>query len=227
MITLLVLGLAGGINLANQHVPEYKKLIESETVHQLSADRWWDSGWLQQPAWRIDLGGEKKTPLTIQWSGSREKLVEAFLANGWEKPASLSLKSFLNMLSPDAEIAELPVFPRFHKGQLEDVIMIRNVASERWILRLWETDYVLQPENFSLLIGTAEREGLRRIGKLVTIPVDLKKYQMIHQEITTPLCCLGRCRLAFRPAGQVESKRGINWTGKTILAEEHRGEAVQ
>lgn len=227
IVTLLTLGLAGGWNIASRDTREYQEYVNQKIIHQIDTEKWWDGEWASQPAWRIDLGGEKKTPLTIQWSGKKSTLVETFLANGWEKPDPFSLKASLTMLSPDADINELPVFPRFHQGRLEDLILVRKVASERWVLRLWSTDYSLQPENYELLVGTTEREGIRKIANFITIPVDLKKYQISQPEIANPLCRLAQCRVTVRSADQVISKRLIDWNGEIILARENRIESSQ
>ena len=225
IVTLLTLGLFGGWNIASRNPLEYQEYVNQKIIHQIDSDQWWHSKWSSQPAWRIDLGGEKKTPLTIQWSGKKRSIAEIFMANGWRKPGPFSLKASLTMFSPEADISDLPVLPRFHQGRLEDLILVRKVASERWVLRLWSADYSLQPENYELLVGTIEREGIRKIANLITIPVDLRKYQISQQEIVDPLCRLAQCRMTVRQADQVISKRMIDWNGKIILARENRIES--
>ena len=220
IVAILSLGCAGGWNIARQNSGEYEYYAKREVVHFLESGDWWETEWVQLPAWRIDLGGGKTTPLTIQWTGRKEKLVDSFLRNGWRKPDSYNLKGFLTMLSPEASVNDLPVFPRFHKGRIEDVILVRNGTTERWVLRLWTTDYFLQPGRFSLLIGTTETEGNRKIANLITIPADLRKYQVSQSEIKRVLCESGPCRQTVRPGTWTGNGRSSDWNGVVILGAE-------
>jgi undecaprenyl-diphosphatase len=220
IVAILTLGCAGGWNIARQNSSEYEYYSNREVTRNLEFGKWWQGGWNRLPAWRIDLGGEKKTPLTIQWTGKKEKLVDAFLSSGWRKPEPFTLRAFLTMLSPDADVNELPVFPRFHKGRIEDVILVRNVTPERWVLRLWATDYTLQPDGFPLFIGTTETEGNRKVGNLIIIPVDRRKYQASQLEIIAELCDLGLCRQVVRPADRIGTRRPSDWKGEVILGKE-------
>jgi len=220
-VALLTLGCAGGWNIARQNSSEYQYLTQQPVIREIEFDSWWTAEWVRLPAWRIDLGGGKKTPLTIQWVGSRENLVDAFLDEGWRKPEPFSLKAFLTMLSPDADVNELPVFPRFHKGRIEDIILVRNVSPERWVLRLWTTDYFMQPGGVPLLIGTTETEGNRKIANLITIPMDRIKYQASQKEIKKTLCDLGGCRQAVRTNDRIETRGPGDWKGEIILGWEN------
>ncbi len=220
VVAFLTLGCAGGWNIARQNSVEFEYYANREVVRNIKVDTWWQDGWDRLPAWRIDLGGEEKTPLTIQWAGRSSKLEEVLISKGWRKPDPSSLKAYLSMLAPDAAVNDLPVFPRFHNGRLEEIILVRDVPPERWVFRLWSTEFSLKPPGYSLFIGTVEAEGDRKVAHLITIPNALGRYQESLLEIKKELCGVFECFQTVRSSNLNGVKQAGDWQGEILLGME-------
>jgi undecaprenyl-diphosphatase len=105
------------------------------------ARAWRDSGWLELPAYRIDVGGEREEPLVLQWRGTAAALVEDLSRLGWSAPPQWSLATINRFAYPHQDAAALPVTPKFHDGRREVVAMMRPAAlgsiQGRYVLRAW------------------------------------------------------------------------------------------
>jgi undecaprenyl-diphosphatase len=70
IVSCAVLGLAGGLNVYRHHTLDGERYAVKRATPTMLASDWWGTGWQQLPVYRIDLTGELKEPLTIQWAGS-------------------------------------------------------------------------------------------------------------------------------------------------------------
>lgn len=120
--------------------------------------RWWQSGWQQLPAYRIDLGGKEKQPLNVQWAGPLTTLRKRLLDAGWMKPIPLNLRTALRWVSPELPLSELPLLPQLNDGRREALSLTLNVgpaaANRQLLLRLWPSSFRLQPGGEPVWVGT-------------------------------------------------------------------------
>lgn len=105
----------------------------------------WRSGqWQNFPARRIDLVGETEEPLTLQVLATDRTIQLAPDSGGWSQAVPLSAASFAKVLSPQADLGQLPVLPTLQDG-LWPVITLTKPdetarGKSRLVLRLWPTN---------------------------------------------------------------------------------------
>lgn len=177
-VAMLVIVIAGGWHVSQRHEKDLAFYTPQKNIQSMPLATWLADGWQDLPAWRIDMGGEREQPLTIQRAGSTDELSRYLLTQGWQRPPSSNLKIFLGMLSPDTKIAELPVLPRLHDGRFDSLILVREVNGQRWILRMWPTDMEISVNDTPLFVGTIEIQNRRHTAGLITSAKDTDEYQV-------------------------------------------------
>lgn len=104
---------------------------------------WWAHGWQTAPAYRNDLRGRHRHPLTVQWAGPLARIQGSLEDAGWKIPERGAL-SALEWLRPAAEVERIPVLPQVHAGHHEALLMVKGDTAERiTVLRLWPADLSL------------------------------------------------------------------------------------
>ena len=126
------------LGYSNQ-VPGY---APQKTINVVDSVAWKERLWREFPARRINLAGETEEPMTIQWSGTAQKIQVQLIHIGWSPAQPLSIRSLGNMLAPKIALSRLPVFPTLHGGTSPPLMMTKPNAggvSGRLVLRLWPT----------------------------------------------------------------------------------------
>ncbi|MCF6217600.1 MAG: VTT domain-containing protein [Gammaproteobacteria bacterium] len=184
VVALLVFLMAGSWHVNAKMADDLVRYAVPQSIQLVAEDEWWRSAWRESPAFRIDLEGEQKQPLNIQWLGELTSLRQQLEAQGWYAPEPVTASGVLRWLLPHPQLVELPVLPQFHNGQQQALLLIRPNVSKHastaplWVLRLWPTTVQLEPGAKKLWFGTVT--GLR--------------------EQCLPLICFPRSTADYEPA---------------------------
>jgi membrane protein DedA with SNARE-associated domain/membrane-associated phospholipid phosphatase len=111
--------------------------------HVISQQEWLDQGWRRLPDRRLEAAGDPEEPFGLQWACGEADISTRLDHSGWRLASTWSLQSALAWLVPHAQLADLPVLPRFDRGNRSELAFVRwNAArpDEREVLRLWRSD---------------------------------------------------------------------------------------
>lgn len=209
--------LASSVHFARGYSEQVLNYAPRETVEVLDFAAWRIGQWRVFPARRIDLVGETEEPITIQWSGTAKAVEAELTGDGWRAAHPFSLRSLANMLSPNLDLSQLPLFPTLHDGILPALTMTKPDAdggSGRLVLRLWPTSSRLSTSSADarILIGSVVQERAQRWFGMGTILRADDDY-VPGEDILRPLSQSSSIALRADSAG--DAKSGI----PTLLAE--------
>lgn len=108
--------------------------------------QWTDSLWKTFPCYRSDMSGDRREPITVQWSATRDQIQDQLRDRGWIQGPQFSARSLLSLVSPDAAASELPVLPKLDNGEPSKLVFTRprETREERDVLRFWTTGYAVE-----------------------------------------------------------------------------------
>ncbi len=143
--------------------------------------------WQDLATYRIDIHGKPSQPMSIQWSGSLTKINEKLTARGWSPAAELSTQTTLAWLTPEADIAILPISPMIHQGHYETLKFYKlsedsDKKNERYVLRLWPTNTILQPGEKPLWSGFVQKQTLTQ-SFIFTHTIDQNNFNSALQSL--------------------------------------------
>ncbi|WP_417688669.1 VTT domain-containing protein [Roseibium sp.] len=146
----------------------------------LTAREWTARGWQMLPDHRIELNGETKEPLVIQYAGSPERFSEALLPQGWIPAPKWTLETASGFVVGETPAEKLPALPRTQNGRQPSLILIRGDQAtapdnNRWILRLWPSRYEILRNGDLLPLFTGSvlhEEILRPMGEFSGPKID-------------------------------------------------------
>lgn len=220
VVTALVVVVAGGYHVAQRHEKDLMFYAPQQHVRSMLYETWITDGWRTLPVWQIDIVGEREQPLTIQWAGNPAELAQSLAAWGWQIPPALNLKNFLGMLSPDTPIENLPVLPRLHNGRVDHLRLARRNENNRWVLRLWRSDFVIAGKNIPLFIGTIEVQRRRHLTWLITTAADTGEYNRPQAALIQMI----RDQFALKPVRRTVNEIQVDhansrfyWQGQVLL----------
>ena len=219
-VTILVIVVAGGWHVSRHHENDLAFYSPRYDLQSMPLATWLADGWRDLPAWRIDMAGEREQPLTIQWAGAPEELAQYLLNRGWQRPQSLNLKSFLEMLSPDTPIEKLPVLPRLHDGRIDRLRLVRMAGSQLWVLRMWPTDVKILANEARLLVGTIEVQNKRPMAGLIFLARDTGEYDRSLAAFEQEFNDRFAVKLVDRKNSDFQVSRDqdrVNWSGRVLL----------
>ena len=176
IVIILVVMIAGGWHIALNHEKDLVLYAPHRNIKTMELAAWYDSGWKRIPAWRFDIAGERKQPLTLQFAGSPRELARYMLTIGWHRPSSMNMKNFLGIFSPHVPIEEFPVLPHLHSGRVDCLRLIYSAGNSRWVLRLWPSDFRIAKNKTPLYVGTIEVQRFRHLTGLITAAMDTGDY---------------------------------------------------
>lgn len=157
---------AGGGGGGEPALPTREGLAQPSTV--ISQRTWMDTAWRQLPCWRTDLEGDRKEPLSVQWSASAAQIDTALRAQGWLPGVQLSARTIFSLVAPNVSAMALPVLPKLDNGTPSPLVFARAgaVPAERFVLRLWPAGYAIADPKSGppapLWTGMVVREQLLR-----------------------------------------------------------------
>ena len=194
LVMLASIVLVGGLYARQHHSADVARFAYAPTRATTFLAAWKDGGWRSLPAARSEFGGDVEEPFLVQWVGTPSEITDALVATGWRSAQSWSAKSVLLWLSPSAKIEQLPVFPRFNRGQVQRLTFVKNVdAEQRLVVRLWNArTEVIWPTGRpaqGLWYGTATMERVSHAKGLATfvetLPNDSKALNALSQDVST------------------------------------------
>jgi undecaprenyl-diphosphatase len=218
---IAVVVIAGGWHVTQQHNRDLSFYAPRHTIQTIALASWLTDGWRALPAYRIDLAGERKQPLTLQWAGSTDELTRYLLSKQWQTPSPLDLKDLLRMLSPDAPIGELPVLPRLHNGRIDVVCLVQPVEkTHRWVLRLWPTDLKISENGAPVFEGTIEVQNRRHLADMIFLATDSGKYDLPLMKLAEVLNGRFISFMVNRKGDEIipeNEDRRVDWHGGVLL----------
>jgi membrane protein DedA with SNARE-associated domain/membrane-associated phospholipid phosphatase len=219
-VALGTLLLVAGWQITTQYASALERYAPRYTAHEMSSREWWQSGWQRVPAFRRDMEGQQRQPLSVQWAGAKEQLHKTLLANGWEEPIPFRGKNILFLFLPSPCIEELPVLPQVHDGRHESLLMIKpNPQTDKpLVIRLWPADVRLQESGQPLWVGYVSSLELRQPLRLLSVPSTSNQFSRPLQSLSNSLKGVRKKRV-LRP-GSGEYGDHIGWNGKVLLLQE-------
>jgi undecaprenyl-diphosphatase len=220
LVVLLVILIVGGGHVAQRHEKDLVFYAPRHKVQYMPLATWQTDGWRDLPARRIDMAGEPEQPLTVQWAGSLDELSRFLIEKGWQRPPSLSLKSFLGIFSPSTPVEDLPVLPRLHDGRAERLRLVRTDRDRRFVVRLWSTDCKISGGETSLFVGAVEEQSRRQLAGLITAARDTGDYDRPRNALQQTLADQFSVRHVRRldPDNRVDREhRRLPWRGGVLL----------
>jgi len=179
---------------------DLRRYAVQHPVKDMDRVDWWREGWQLLPTFRIDLVGERKQPLNIQWAGDLNGIRATLNSSGWRVPVSLNASTALRWLLPKPEVSQLPILPRLHAGRREALLRyLRDTDGRYWLLRLWPGDTLLSPGHVPLWSGTVS--DLQRLQlPLLSLPRSGRSYDVALHILSAGLSNLG-WRFSLRKIG--------------------------
>jgi len=171
--------LAGGWQFASHFQADLARYQPQRETTQMAAQAWWNGGYNGLPNYRRDLRDDYRQPLTLQYAGPLEPLVQHLLQHGWQRSTELTATSWLHWLANDETMAKLPVLPQVHDGRHEQLALLYPIAGEQgaaYILRLWRADLQLMPQAAPLWVGSVSRLEVKQPWGLASIPLTAGEY---------------------------------------------------
>ncbi len=181
--------LAGAAVVVTHHAADAARYAPRQsTSSDLLAD-WQVDGWQRLPARRTELDGDHEEPLSVQWAGTADQVVQTLEAGGWRRPPPWTLRTTLLWLLPSTSVGQLPVLAKFHRGESPAMSFERELdPSLRLVIRFWPTPYQVGAANdlpVALWIGMATRERLEHPAGMATL-------SMTDQDFGMPTAQLAR-----------------------------------
>ncbi|MDH5544363.1 MAG: VTT domain-containing protein [Gammaproteobacteria bacterium] len=155
------------LNLFFQYESDARRFVYEESHIIVSESDWTHRFWRNiSPAYRFDLFGRAKQPLTFQWAGSTEEIDKILLTNGWEETLDFNFVNVLRFLAPQIPLKEQSVIPNLYQGR-EEIRVFRfgkdsDVNSET-LIRIWPTQYKLN-NGKHIFVGTIEKVEKQIMG---------------------------------------------------------------
>ncbi len=174
LVVMSMLGLAGGFYAGNRHRAGVEQYAYRPTSVATPLDDWTGTGWRKVPSARMELGGEREEPFSLQWAGTAGQIADTLLASGWQRSETWTLKSALLWLLPTTQVQELPVLPKLDHGKAQKITFIKAInSSERLVVRLWPLRKEVKPDLGSpfrpLWIGMVTVERLHQPSGVITL----------------------------------------------------------
>jgi undecaprenyl-diphosphatase len=114
------------------------------------------------------MAGDRREPITVQWSASLEEIETQLSERGWIEGTQFSMRSLLYLVAPDPVATALPVLPKLDNGAPSVLVFTRARAArdERDVLRFWPTGYAVERGHgvpaTPIWLGSLVHERLRR-----------------------------------------------------------------
>lgn len=207
----------GATHVERSHGMDMRRYAVQEHTQVMSWAVWWHSGWSELAVRRLNLLGEERAPLTLQWAGSDVRLARDLAAQGWRAPVPWTPRSALAWLQPHVRLASLPVLPHLEDGRPQVLVRVRPLAgaagTSRLVLRLWKSNVRLtgpRGTTVPLFIGAVDEQRIARPELFLTLTRSVPDYDRGLDALAAsiPTSQLVRRRIAVRAPG---------WDGRVLL----------
>ncbi len=157
-----------GLQLGTRWHADMSVHQQSQVATEVTPLEWTDSLWRTFSCYRSNMEGDKREPITVQWTATPAQLAAQLRSRGWEEGTQLSLRSLLSLVAPNVTATALPVLPKLNNGQPSELMFIRSkkTPDERDVLRFWPTSFTVTRQNgvaaTPIWLGSLVHERLRR-----------------------------------------------------------------
>ncbi|PQV44201.1 bifunctional DedA family/phosphatase PAP2 family protein [Paraburkholderia sp. BL21I4N1] len=140
----------------------------TQTLMLTTVSHWINSLSNKLPCYRADMSGDRREPMAFQWSANADDIRSGLRSRTWIEGISVSARSLLSVVSPEAAAIALPVLPKLNDGVPSPLVFVRpgNARDERDVLRFWPSGYAVQNERGTapvpIWVGSLEHERLNR-----------------------------------------------------------------
>ncbi|WP_417668215.1 VTT domain-containing protein [Roseibium sp.] len=149
----------------------------------LTSREWLAHGWQTLPHRRIELNGETKEPLVVQYAGEPDNFAAALRDEGWISAPKWTLESASGFVVGETPADKLPALPRTQNGRPPSLVLIRadeanTPDNNRWILRLWPSRFEIVHDGTLLPVFTGSvlhEEILRPMGEFSGPKIDRQR----------------------------------------------------
>jgi undecaprenyl-diphosphatase len=190
---------------------------QPQASHSLPLQRtdWHAAGWASLPAYRDDFEGRHQYPLNIQWLGELADIHNELLQHGWRQPRSLHPGSVLNMFNGAAGISSLPVLPQLHRGELQQLLLVRDLQQPPRLLtlRLWPSGYADSGQ--PLWLGSVSYLHIDAHFRLFRFLHTDPDFDAAQSRFAAELAQLGSYRIQQQPLPA--SPNGSQWNRRLLL----------
>jgi len=211
--------LFGTVHVERSHGADLRRYALQARIRPMSMAQWWDGGWAQLAARRLNLLGAERAPLTFQWAGSLRALRQDLAAHGWRSPVAWTLRTTLVWLDPHARLSALPVLPHLQNGRPQALVRVAPLPGggtpSRLVLRLWKSTVRLTGPGGAvepLFVGVVQEQRLAHVNVLLTLTRTrtVASYDRGLRALAAsiPASQLVRRRVEARTAG---------WNGRVLL----------
>jgi membrane protein DedA with SNARE-associated domain/membrane-associated phospholipid phosphatase len=212
-IALLTLLIAVTVQNGLHYDRDVARFAPRHTITPLTMTAWWNSQWQTLPPYLIDLEGQGKQPLTVQWSGPLPQLAAYLKGHGWQTPPPLTGRNVLQWLRPTPVLTDMPLLPQAHDGRF-DVLRLAHASSDPQqlvVLRLWSSNYVLHEPDSALWVGSVTFVHATTPMPWLTVPITDKDFDDPLKTLQTSLSGL-EWKTVQRPTGPDRP-----WNGAVVL----------
>lgn len=146
---------------------EVDALHVSVPTQSMPAERWWNGGWRELPAYRTGTFTVASRRFNAQFAVDADRVAALLQRHGWERVPDTDWRWVVQALNPRPNEASLPLLGRAYQGRSESLLMRRAGprTGELTTLRLWDSGYRLQPGGQPLFLAQLSREELvQRFG---------------------------------------------------------------
>ena len=144
LVIVATLSLIGGPYVSRHHSADFERYLYRPKSETILLSDWTAGTWRTLPFARSELEGETEEPFSLQWVGTAGEIAGALAAAGWEAPRAWTSKAALLWLLPAPSIDELPVLPKFDRGEQQKLTFVKvSGPGERVVIRLWPSRYVV------------------------------------------------------------------------------------
>ena len=165
--------LAGAAMTVTHHATDTARYATLPSISSVILADWRVDGWERLPARRTEVDGDHEEPLSVQWAGTADQIVQTLEAVGWRRPPPWTLRTTLLWLLPSSTVGKLPVLAKFHRGESPTISLEKELDSSlRVVIRLWPTSYRVVAANdlpVTLWIGMVTLERLEHPAGMVTL----------------------------------------------------------
>jgi membrane protein DedA with SNARE-associated domain/membrane-associated phospholipid phosphatase len=125
-------------------------------TYSISMNTWWAQADEHTPVYRIGRFGIAEQIFNLQWVGNVDNIKQSLLDNNWETPPDRNWISALERITDVESTEHLPLVPALYLDKKPVLVLIKHTENKKrvLVLRLWDTNIVVQPGQERLLAGT-------------------------------------------------------------------------
>lgn len=193
----------------------------AQPVETIDTALWRQAAYGELPAFVVDIGGRRRTPLNLQWAEDLEQLSQRLEALGWRRRSGPDIEGALKWLSEQSPIDQLPIIPRVHDGHAQAAMFsLPAQDAQQLVIRLWPTRLRLEEPSVPVWIGSISRQQTTELLWLLRIPRTTADF---NTPVYFLIGALGVEEDDLLPHPQAaEDSEAANWNGNVLLVEPSR-----